>query len=62
LHRLTYSDARFNPPPPSLWKRLALVGLCVVLVWAAFSARLGMWKGKKAVGRRVWAEKAAALR
>ncbi|TEB19557.1 hypothetical protein FA13DRAFT_1744176 [Coprinellus micaceus] len=46
LHHLTYSDARFNPPPPSLWKRLA-------------SARLGMWKGKKALGRRVWAENAA---
>ncbi|KAF8481460.1 hypothetical protein JB92DRAFT_2800349 [Gautieria morchelliformis] len=33
-------DARFNPPPPSTWKRVALVVLVVFLFWLAFRMRL----------------------
>ncbi|KAL6301506.1 hypothetical protein BKA93DRAFT_818936 [Sparassis latifolia] len=32
-------DPRFNPPTPSVWKRVALLIFVVVLFWLAFSMR-----------------------
>ncbi|KAF8590820.1 hypothetical protein K439DRAFT_1166549 [Ramaria rubella] len=39
LHDRFRSDERFNPPPPSTWKRVALVFLVVFLFWLAIRMR-----------------------
>ncbi|KAI6006896.1 hypothetical protein EDD15DRAFT_2153532 [Pisolithus albus] len=35
--RLT--DPRFNPPPPPIWKRVALIALIIFLFWLSYSLR-----------------------
>ncbi|KAI6142748.1 hypothetical protein BKA82DRAFT_4190327 [Pisolithus tinctorius] len=31
------TDPRFNPPPPSAWKRIALIAFVVFLFWLSYS-------------------------
>jgi hypothetical protein len=40
------SDPRFNPPPPSPWKRLALILLIGVLFYFGFQMRAGLQNKK----------------
>lgn len=35
-------DPRFNPPTPSLWKRVALIAAIVVLFYVALKMRMAM--------------------
>ncbi|KIK11115.1 hypothetical protein PISMIDRAFT_690575, partial [Pisolithus microcarpus 441] len=35
--RLT--DPRFNPPPPPVWKRVALITFIIFLFWLSYSLR-----------------------
>jgi hypothetical protein len=42
LHARLRADARFNPPTPSVWTRLALITLVVTLLWLAVSMRAAM--------------------
>lgn len=39
LHERLQADPRFNPPPPSAWKRIALLALIGFLLYLAFSMR-----------------------
>ncbi|KAF8837989.1 hypothetical protein BDN67DRAFT_972198 [Paxillus ammoniavirescens] len=33
-------DPRFNPPPPAVWKRVALIAFIIFLFWLSFTFRL----------------------
>ena len=46
LHRRLAEDPRFNPPTPSVWKRVALVVLVVFLFWVGISMRKQMSQAK----------------
>ncbi|KAI0346253.1 hypothetical protein BDW22DRAFT_1352308 [Trametopsis cervina] len=39
LHARLHADPRFNPPTPSIWKRVSLVILVVVLFWLGVTLR-----------------------
>ena len=39
LHARLRADPRFNPPTPSLWKRVALLIIVCVLFWLGFHLR-----------------------
>jgi hypothetical protein len=43
LNRLRLRDPRFNPPPPSLYKRLALLVFVAVLFYVAIGMRKAMY-------------------
>ena len=40
LHRRLEQDPRFNPPTPSVWKRIALIVFLVMLLWLGLKLRL----------------------
>ncbi|GJE85637.1 hypothetical protein PsYK624_017160 [Phanerochaete sordida] len=46
LHRRLGEDPRFNPPTPSVWKRVALVVLVLGLFWVGISMRKQMSQAK----------------
>ncbi|KAI0763344.1 hypothetical protein BD413DRAFT_484506 [Trametes elegans] len=39
LHRRLEEDPRFNPPTPSVWKRVALVFFLLAVFWLGFRLR-----------------------
>lgn len=46
LHRRLAQDPRFNPPPPSAWKRIALVLFLFALCWLGLRLRLAAIPGQ----------------
>ncbi|KAK7678585.1 hypothetical protein QCA50_018457 [Cerrena zonata] len=40
LHQRLREDPRFNPPTPSVWKRISLIIIVLVLFWVAYSIKL----------------------
>ncbi|KIJ10322.1 hypothetical protein PAXINDRAFT_172189 [Paxillus involutus ATCC 200175] len=38
-HRAAPLDPRFNPPPPAVWKRVALIAFIIFLFWLSFTFR-----------------------
>lgn len=36
LHQRLEQDPRFSPPPPSIWKRLALIFILFFLLWLGY--------------------------
>jgi hypothetical protein len=40
LQRQTERDPRFNVPPPSAWKRIALLAFIGVLFWLSFYVKI----------------------
>ncbi|KAI0090174.1 hypothetical protein BDY19DRAFT_905224 [Irpex rosettiformis] len=42
LHARFRADPRFNPPTPSIWTRLALVVLVIILFWFGVNMRKEM--------------------
>jgi len=49
LTRRLQADPRFNPPTPSVWKRVALVVVVFVLFWLAFSMRAPLQREQRVV-------------
>lgn len=43
----TRLDPRFHQPPPSAFKRVALIAFTVLLFWLALSMRKNLWEVKK---------------
>lgn len=39
LHERLREDPRFNPPTPSVWKRLTLLIIVFILFWVAYSIK-----------------------
>ncbi|PSS34014.1 hypothetical protein PHLCEN_2v1918 [Hermanssonia centrifuga] len=39
LHARLQADPRFNPPTPSPWKRIALLLVVAILLWAGVTMR-----------------------
>lgn len=52
LHARLRADPRFNPPPPSPWKRVALLLMLAVLLWFAFRMRKPIMKEVEIVHAR----------
>ncbi|KAI0323760.1 hypothetical protein GY45DRAFT_1376082 [Cubamyces sp. BRFM 1775] len=40
LHRRLEGDPRFNPPTPSVWKRVALILFMIALLWLGLKLRV----------------------
>lgn len=57
LHARLRADPRFNPPPPSPWKRAALILFVVFLLWFAYTLRkplMAPFEPKVVHARRSW--------